>query len=90
MSGYVRRSVPVRGYHPIMQYTCYVCGRHIDPSQEEDGSIHQEGITEGPRGMAWVGGPVTVHEQCRLDLRTPFDEEIGGGRFVSTWDKLRP
>lgn len=73
-----------------VEYTCYVCGQQIDPSQEEGGRIHQEGVTEGPRGMAWVWGPKTVHEQCRLDLSTPFDDEIGDGRYVSTSDKLTP
>jgi hypothetical protein len=30
---------------------------------------------------------VTVHEECRLHLHTPYEDEIGAG-CISTWQKM--
>lgn len=68
-----------------MKYTCAVCRGTILPN--DSGKVRLEGVTESPRGKAWVWGPVPVHENCRLDLATPFDEGVGD-RYIRTSDFL--
>ena len=70
-----------------MNYQCQVCGDVVSPDQE--GKIRFEGVTEAPKGKAWVWGPVVVHDGCRLQLVTPFDDRIGDG-YVATWQRLVP
>jgi hypothetical protein len=69
-----------------MEWTCHVCSEHIEP--DDRGHIRLEGITKQPKGMAWVWGPVPVHEPCRLKLRTPYDDQVGDG-YCSTWQKMK-
>lgn len=69
-----------------MDWTCHVCGQRVQP--DADGRIRVEGVTENPKGKAWVWGPVVVHDPCRLKLRTPYDDEIGG-RYRSTWEWIK-
>lgn len=35
-----------------------------------------------------VWGQVVVHDPCCLELRTPYDDEIGG-RYRSTWERMK-
>lgn len=69
-----------------MNYTCFVCHKTIEP--DANGEIRVEGITELPKGMAWVWGPETVHEDCRHYLKTPYDDRLGDG-YKSTWQRLK-
>lgn len=69
-----------------MEYTCAVCDTAVLPNAE--GKIRLEGITEGETGMAWVWGPVPVHDPCRLHLKTPYDERVGDGRYRATWQLM--
>lgn len=66
---------------------CHVCQREVLP--ETDGKIRYEGITSRPKGMAWVWGPVPVHEECRYWVKTPYDDQIGGA-YKSTWERIAP
>jgi hypothetical protein len=68
-------------------HRCHVCQDAVEP--DEAGKVRFEGITEAPKGKAWVWGPVAVHEQCRLDLATPYDDRIVDG-YVATWQRLTP
>ena len=67
-----------------MIHYCYVCKQVIEPDAQ--GMIRVEGVTELPRGKAWVWGPEPVHEDCRLDLKTPYDDRDG---FKHTWQKMK-
>ncbi len=69
-----------------MTYNCEVCGKPIEPNS--DGKIRTEGITHQSTPKAWVWGPVTVHEECRLLLKTPYDDQIGAG-YKATFDFIR-
>lgn len=69
-----------------MDWTCHVCLRPIPPDAR--GQVRVEGITEQPKGMAWVWGPVPVHEACRTQLHTPFDDKVGDG-YCATWQKMK-
>lgn len=71
---------------PVLEHRCHVCSRAIDP--DDRGEVRFEGITQTTAARPWVWGPVAVHEQCRLDLKTPFDDKVGDG-FESTWSKLK-
>ncbi len=65
---------------------CHVC--HGEMAPDSVGKILWSGVTEAPKGKAWVWGPVPVHEACRLDLETPYDDRIGDG-FILTWERVR-
>lgn len=68
-----------------MNARCYVCHLPVEPDAK--GRVRVEGVCpEGDR-MTWTWGPVVVHEQCRLRVRTPFDDRIGDG-FMSLWERL--
>jgi|ERR1035441_3106343 hypothetical protein len=68
-----------------MEYVCEVCKQTISPDAR--GEIRLEGVTHVSAPKAWVWGPVTVHEECRLHLHTPYDDRIGAG-YISTWQKM--
>jgi hypothetical protein len=42
-------------------YRCYVCSERVLPDSR--GRIRIEGVTEAPKGTAWVWGPEPVHEE---------------------------
>jgi hypothetical protein len=65
-----------------MEYVCEVCERAVSP--DDHGKIRLEGVTHERAPKAWVWGPVPVHDECRLDLQTPYDDQIGAG-YISTW-----
>jgi len=67
-----------------MDYTCHVCSQPIEPDSE--GKVRLEGITPED-SRAWVWGPVTVHEDCRLRLTTPYDDRIGAG-YAATRQRM--
>lgn len=69
-----------------MRYVCHVCGKTVEPDAQ--GQVRLEGVTEAPKGMVWVWGPVAVHEQCRLLLNTPYDDKIGNG-YIATWQRMK-
>jgi hypothetical protein len=69
----------------MASYDCHVCEQHIEP--DAYGRIRFEGVTEAPRGKAWVWGPVAVHEDCRMGVVTPYDDKIGDG-YVLTWQRV--
>lgn len=48
---------------------CYVCQRPIVPGPK---GIRYEGTTWG-NSSRWTFGPVPVHDDCRMDLKTPHD-----------------
>lgn len=64
---------------------CYVCAGPVQP--DGAGQVRLEGITEPDKSHDWVWGPVVVHEDCRVHVTTPYDEEIGG-RYCATWEKV--
>jgi hypothetical protein len=68
-----------------MEYVCEVCKRPIIPDAR--GKIRLEGVTHRSAPKAWVWGPVAVHEDCRLNLHSPYKDEIGGD-YVSTWQMM--
>jgi hypothetical protein len=67
-----------------MRYVCAVCSKEVEPDLR--GEVRLEGITEAPKGKAWVWGPVPVHEDCRLELATPYDDS---DEYVHTWQMMR-
>jgi hypothetical protein len=69
-----------------MTHICHVCNETITP--DADGRIRVEGITEGANRKAWVWGPVTVHDACRLRLVTPYDDRLGNG-YTATWETMQ-
>lgn len=52
-----------------------MCGEQVTPGN--DGKIQLEGISHVNAPKAWVWGPVIVHDDRRLRLKTPFDDKIG-------------
>jgi hypothetical protein len=48
--------------------------------------ISREGVTKQPRGQNWVWGPEPIHEECRLNLKTPFDDQDG---YIRTGEKIQ-
>lgn len=64
---------------------CHVCRWPIEPDQF--GRVRFEGVTEGGMKGRFVFGPVPVHEPCRFELETPYDDKIGA-QYCSTWDQL--
>lgn len=69
-----------------MEYRCEVCSERILP--DDEGKIRVEGVTRASAPKAWVWGPVPCHDECRTLLRTPFDDQIGDGDYISTWQKM--
>jgi hypothetical protein len=67
-------------------YVCEVCGERIEPDAR--GKIRLEGVTHQSAPKAWVWGPVPVHEDCRLRLRTPYDDRVGIDGYIRTWQKM--
>lgn len=41
-------------------------------------------MREGTR--AWEWGPEVVHEECRVTLKTPLDEQPS---YVSAWERIK-
>lgn len=37
------------------------------------------------RGSA---GPVPCHDECRLSLKTPYDDLAGNGEYLLTWEEM--
>jgi hypothetical protein len=68
-----------------MEYTCAVCHQGIEPDVR--GKIRLEGVTHTKAPKAWVWGPVPVHEDCRLTLQTPYDDQVGTD-YIRTWQKM--
>jgi len=50
--------------------------------------IRLEGVTHTSAPKAWVWGPVPVHEDCRLRLKTPYDDRVGIDGYIRTWQKM--
>ena len=67
-----------------MIHYCYFCKQSIAPDAQ--GMISREGVTEQSKGQNWVWGPEPVHEECRLNLKTPFDDREG---YIHTGEKIR-
>ena len=68
----------------IRAYTCHVCSQTVHP--DDEGTVRLEGITPDD-SKVWVWGPVPVHEDCRLDLTTPYDDRVGNG-YTATWQRM--
>jgi hypothetical protein len=68
-----------------MEYVCEVCKKPITPDAR--GKIRLEGVTHKSAPKAWVWGPVAVHDECRLNLCTPYDDQIGAG-YTSIWQMM--
>jgi hypothetical protein len=71
----------------IMDFNCHVCHRLVAPGH--DGKVQIEGISHIDTPKAWVWGPVVVHDNCRLDLKTPFDDKIGL-IYMALWQRMTP
>jgi hypothetical protein len=69
-----------------MEYICAVCDKPIEPDTQ--GKIRLEGVTRKSAPNAWVWGPVTVHEDCRLRLETRYDDQVGVNGYIRTWQKM--
>ena len=54
---------------------CHACGRRVDTGPE--GTLRIVGVAPREAPRVWVWGPVLVHEGCRYDVRTPYDDEAG-------------
>lgn len=65
-----------------MDRICVVCNNPIDEAQ-----IRLEGVTvsSDDANRPWLWGPLTVHEDCRIRLRTPWEPFLGNG-YMSTWE----
>lgn len=68
-----------------MEYVREVCKERIYPNASR--KIRLEGVTHASAPKAWVWGPVTVHEECRLYLRSPYEDQIGDG-YIATWEMM--
>jgi hypothetical protein len=70
-----------------VEYVCAVCDERIEPDDSDE--VRLEGVTHQSAPKAWVWGPVTVHEDCRLRLQTPYDDRVGTeGGYILTWQKM--
>ncbi len=79
--------MPKGKYPTTMEYTCEVCKKAISP--DAHGKIRLEGVTHVGAPKAWVWGPVAAHEECRVHLRTPIEDEIGADWvYISTWQMM--
>lgn len=70
----------------MMIPNCYVCDKPLQ--LDKLGRVRLEGVTVGSGKGPWVFGPVLVHDPCRLELKTPYDERVGDGRYMATWQLL--
>lgn len=70
-----------------MDTSCYVCHEPVAPGR--DGQMQCEGIYRLGKPEAWVWGPVVVHDECRLDVKTPFDEKVGLD-YMAAWERVAP
>ena len=68
-----------------MDMTCHVCHELVEPGG--DGKVQIEGVAHVDTPKAWVWGPVVVHDPCRLNLKTPFDDKIGG-EYMTLWERM--
>lgn len=68
-----------------VEYVCAVCDHLIEPDPR--GKVRLEGVTHQKAPKAWVWGPVPVHEDCRLTLHTPYDDQVGFD-YIRTWQKM--
>jgi hypothetical protein len=57
---------------------------HVCPDPITTDVVRFESVETDDGRCVW--GPVAVHEQCRLLIRTPFDGRLGAG-FVAIGDK---
>ena len=62
-----------------MDFTCHVCHERVEAGR--DGKVQLEGVSHVDTPKAWIWGPVVVHDHCRVQVKTPFDDQIGW----STW-----
>ncbi|MEN3538832.1 hypothetical protein AAH991_27230 [Microbispora sp. ZYX-F-249] len=69
-----------------MKYVCEVCKERIEPDGR--GKVRVEGVTHSSAPKAWVWGPVPCHRDCRPDLRTPYDDQVGFGEYQLTWQDM--
>ncbi|MBD0671642.1 hypothetical protein [Streptomyces sp. CBMA156] len=60
-------------------YDCVVCLKPIKVAP--DGKIRIEGIVKHEK--QWLWGPYPVHESCRLNIRTIYDQLLGDGIHVA-------
>jgi hypothetical protein len=69
-----------------VEYICEVCTQRMEPSTR--GKIRVEGVTHSNAPKAWVWGPVPCHDECRIRLRTPYDDQVGLGEYRLTWQDM--
>jgi hypothetical protein len=63
-------------------YLCCVCGGVVPA--DADGRRRFEGMTwQGSKAWGW--GPYPCHDACRVDIRTPLDDNP---RAVPTWERI--
>lgn len=60
---------------------CHVCQTSIEPDRR--GQVRRESISTDDGQIVW--GPVWVHQECRTEVRTPYDHQLGD-RFVATFE----
>ncbi len=70
-----------------MDFACHVCHEQVEP--DDDGKVQVEGVSHVDMPKAWVWGPVVVHDQCRLRVKTPFDDRVGG-EYMALWERVTP
>jgi hypothetical protein len=70
-----------------MDLSCHVYGEQVAPG--DDGKIRLEGIPHIDTPKAWVWGPVVIHDNCRLRLKTPFDDQLGEA-YMALWERMMP
>jgi hypothetical protein len=70
-----------------MDLNCHVCHKPVVPGH--DRKVQIEGISHVKTPKAWVWGPVIVHDDCRLRLTTPFDDEVGQD-YMTLSERMTP
>jgi hypothetical protein len=65
-----------------MDRLCTICENPITGPK-----IRLEGVTASSDDpdRPWLWGPLTVHDNCRLDIRSPWEPFIGNG-YMLTWE----
>lgn len=63
-----------------------VCSESIQPDSR--GKVRLEGVTHSSAPKAWIWGPVPYHDECRTKLQTPYDDLVGRGEHILTWQKM--
>lgn len=54
---------------------CHACDRPVELTP--DGAVQVVGIAPREAPRVWVWGPVLVHDACRYEVTTPYDELTG-------------